>query len=217
MITIIILGVAIFAGLFAILVAFIFFRLVMRTDEGNERMRKVSQLIEEGAHSFLSIRYRVLAGFVVVMAIIITLAEFFFSGMGLASVALAVAISFVIGAFASMTAGYVGMAVATRANRRTAAAAAAGGLNPAFRVAFRAGSVMGLIISGIALIGIGGLFLTWNVIFPYFGSIALWEIIAGFSFGASSIALFARAGGGINTKTADVAADIVGKIEQNIP
>ncbi|MFW9985360.1 MAG: sodium-translocating pyrophosphatase [Candidatus Odinarchaeota archaeon] len=217
MITIIILGVAIFAGLLAILVAFIFFRLVMRADEGNERMREVSQLIEEGAYSFLSIQYRVLAGFVVVMAIIITLAEFFFSGTGLATVAVAVAISFVIGAFASMAAGYVGMAVATRANRRTAAAAATGGLNPAFRVAFRAGSVMGLIISGIALIGIGGLYFTWNVIFPFFGSVALWEIIAGFSFGASSIALFARAGGGIYTKTADVAADIVGKIERNIP
>lgn len=217
MMTIIILGVAIFAGLLAILVAFIFFRLVMRADEGNERMREVSQLIEKGAYSFLSIQYRVLAGFVVVMAIIITLAKFFFSGTGLSAVALAVAISFVIGAFASMAAGYIGMAVATRANRRTAAAAATGGLNSAFQVAFRAGSVMGLIISGIALIGIGGLYFTWNVIFPFLGSVALWEIIAGFSFGASAIALFARAGGGIYTKTADVAADIVGKIERNIP
>lgn len=220
MITYIILGVSIFAGVLAILVAFIFYRLVMRADEGNERMREVSKLIEDGAHSFLRIQYRILAVFAIVMAIIIAIAEyispFVYGSQGFVSVAIAVAISFVIGSFASMIAGYIGMMVATRANRRTAAAAEAGGLNPAFRVAFRAGSVMGLIISGIALVGIGSLYLTWHVVLADAG-LTLWEIITGFSLGASSVALFARAGGGIYTKTADIAADIVGKVEYNIP
>ncbi|MFX0168166.1 MAG: sodium-translocating pyrophosphatase [Candidatus Hodarchaeota archaeon] len=221
MVPISILAVTIFTGIVAILVAFIFFRLVMKADEGNAQMKKVSKLIEEGAKSFLSIQYRVLTVFVVIMGIIIALSEllaqFSPSGSGLVSLAVVVAISFAIGAFSSMIAGYVGMFVATRANRRTAAAAAVGGVNPAFRVSFRAGSVMGLIISGLALIGIAGLYLAWNVLFFWLPPVALWEIIAGFSFGASSIALFARAGGGIYTKTADVAADVVGKIEQNIP
>lgn len=217
MITSFILGAAIFSGILAIIVAAVFFLLVLRADEGNVQIRKVSKLIEEGAHSFLSIQYRILIGFAAIMAIIILVAEFFFGHVGLIAPSLAVAVSFVLGAIASLTAGYVGMAVATRANRRTAAAAAAGGVNPAFRVAFRAGSVMGLIICGTALLGLGSLYALWNVLFPLLGSLSLWEIITGFSFGASSIALFARAGGGIFTKTADIAADIVGKIEQQIP
>jgi K(+)-stimulated pyrophosphate-energized sodium pump len=221
MTTVLILGISIVTGLIAILVAFAFFRLVMKADEGNEKMRKVSKLIEQGAKSFLSIQYRVLTVFVVIMGIIIATSEFLTQlspgGAGLVAIAAVLAVSFAIGSFASMTAGYVGMFVATRANRRTAAAAAAGGVNPAFRVAFRAGSVMGLIISGLALVGIGSLYLVWNILFIGLPPVSLWEIIAGFSFGASSIALFARAGGGIFTKTADVAADIVGKIDQNIP
>ena len=220
MITIIILSFAISIGLLAVLVALVFYRLVMREDEGNERMREVSKLIEDGAHSFLRVQYRILAIFTIVMAILIGIAEFLFGATHIALVALALAISFIIGCFASMLAGYVGMMVATRANRRTAAAAEAGGMNPAFRVAFRAGSVMGLIISGLALVGIASLYLLWNFLFPILGldgGIALWEIIVGFSFGASSVALFARAGGGIFTKTADIAADIVGKVEYDIP
>ena len=217
MITVIILVATVVAGLLSVLVAFYFFRLVMKADEGNEQMRDVSKLIEQGAHSFLSIQYRILAVFSVVMAVIIAVSEFVFGNTGLASVALAVSLSFVIGSFASMLAGYIGMIVATRANRRTSAAAAVGGLIPAFRVAFRAGAIVGLIISGIALIGIAGLYLVWNYVFFGFEAIALWEIIIGFSFGSSSVALFARAGGGIFTKTADVAADIVGKIEHSIP
>ena len=220
MITIIILSIAFFIGLLAVLVALGFYRLVMRADEGNEKMREVSSLIEQGARSFLRVQYQILAIFAIAMAIAIAFAEFFFGASGIATIAIALAISFVIGSFASILSGYIGMMVATRANRRTAAAAALGGLNPAFRVAFRAGSVMGLIISGLALIGISGLYLLWNFIFPMLGmngGIALWELIIGFSFGASSVALFARAGGGIFTKTADIAADIVGKVEYDIP
>jgi K(+)-stimulated pyrophosphate-energized sodium pump len=154
------------------------------------------------------------------MAILIGIAEFLFGTSPITIVALALAVSFVIGSFSSLLAGYIGMRIATRANRRTAAAAEAGGMNPAFRVAFRAGSVMGLIISGLALVGIASLYLLWNFLFPLLGldgGVALWEIIVGFSFGASTVALFARAGGGIFTKTADVAADIVGKVEFDIP
>ncbi|MFX1510404.1 MAG: sodium-translocating pyrophosphatase [Promethearchaeota archaeon] len=220
MITYIILGIAIFIGLLAILVALVFYRLVMRAEEGNERMREVSNLIEEGAYSFLRVQYRILAIFASLMAIVIALAEFFFGASNIAAQAIALAISFVIGSFASMAAGYIGMMVGTRANRRTAAAAAMGGMNPAFRVAFRAGSVMGLVISGLALVGIASLYLIWNFVFAPLGitgGVALWEIIVGFSFGASSVALFARAGGGIYTKTADIAADIVGKVEFEIP
>jgi K(+)-stimulated pyrophosphate-energized sodium pump len=122
-----------------------------------------------------------------------------------------------------MAAGFIGVVVATKANRRTAAAAASGGLNPAFKIAFRAGSVMGLMIAGIALVGLGSLYLLWNFILPdtIFVVIprpaGLWEIITGFSFGASTVALFAKAGGGIYTKTADLSADLVGKIEHQIP
>ncbi len=220
MITIIILSVAIFIGLLAILVALVFYQLVMREDEGNERMQEVSKLIEDGAQSFLRVQYRIIAVFTIVMAVLIGVSEFLFGATGITTVALALAVSFIIGCFSSMLAGYIGMLVATRANRRTAAGAEAGGMNPAFRVAFRAGSVMGLIISGLALLGIASLYLLWNFVFPVLGlngGIALWEIIIGFSFGASSVALFARAGGGIFTKTADIAADIVGKVEYDIP
>jgi K(+)-stimulated pyrophosphate-energized sodium pump len=175
-------------------------------------MREVSALIQKGARSFIRIQYRILAVFAVVVAVILALVNTFLGEAGLP-----VAISYVIGSFASMVAGYVGLLVATRANRRTAAAAAAGGLEPAFRVAFRAGSVMGLTISGIALLGLSLLYLMWGYVFPAANPLQLWEILAGFSFGASTVSLFARAGGGIFTKTADMAADIVGKVEQRIP
>jgi len=174
-------------------------------------MREVSALVQKGARSFIRIQYRILAVFAAVVAIILALVNTFLGEAGLA-----IAISFVIGSFASMVAGYVGLLVATRANRRTAAAAATGGLEPAFRVAFRAGSVMGLTISGIALLGLGLLYLMWDYVFPLANPLQLWEILVGFSFGASTVSLFARAGGGIFTKTADMAADIVGKVEQRI-
>jgi K(+)-stimulated pyrophosphate-energized sodium pump len=211
MLTTLFLVLAIAIGLAALLVAVLFLRSVLKADEGSKRMREVSALIERGARSFIRIQYRVLAAFSVVVAIILALVNTFLGEAGLP-----IAISFVIGSLASMAAGYVGLLVATRANRRTAAAAAAGGLDPAFRVAFRAGSVMGLTISGIALLGLGLLYLMWGYVFPAASPLQLWEILAGFSFGASTVSLFARAGGGIFTKTADMAADIVGKVEQHI-
>lgn len=203
------LGTSILSGILAIIVALYTFRQVSQADEGNERMREVSALVEEGAYSFIKVQYRNLMVFTLILAFLIAIV---FSGLGIA-----ISISYVLGSLASMAAGYVGIIVATKANRRTAAAAADGGLNPAFQVAFKAGSVMGLMIAGIALVGLGSLYWLWNSLLPGVEPTELWEIITGFSFGASTVALFAKAGGGIYTKTADMAADIVGKIEQHIP
>ncbi len=197
------------SGLLAIFVAVYTYRKVMQADEGDQRMREVSHLIQNGADSFIKIQYRILLIFTLILAVFIALA---FGGLGIP-----IAISYVLGSIASMIAGYIGLAVATRANRRTAAAAAKGGLNPAFMVAFRAGSVMGLMIAGIALAGLSALYWVWSTVYPTLNQELLWEILTGFSFGASTVALFAKAGGGIFTKTADMAADIVGKIEHHIP
>lgn len=205
-------GTAIAAGLLAVIVAVWIFRENEKADEGTERMREVSSYIENGAYSFIGRQYKLLTVFTLVLAVVIA---FVFAPPY--SVSIAIAISYVIGSLASMVAGYLGIIVATRANRRTAAAANKGGLHAAFKVAFRAGSFMGLCIAGIALIGLGILYPMWEFVFPTVGAPKLWEIVVGFSFGASTVALFAKAGGGIYTKTADVAADIVGKIERHIP
>ncbi len=205
------------SGLFAIFIALYIYWEVMKADEGSDRMREVSGLVEEGAYSFIKVQYRILSIFTIILAILIA---FIFGFFGIP-----IAISYILGSIASMAAGYIGIVVATKANRRTAAAAASGGLNPAFKVAFRAGSVMGLMIAGIALVGLSSLYGLWNFVLPeqlfidaeVEKAAELWEIITGFSFGASTVALFAKAGGGIYTKTADLSADLVGKIEQHIP
>ena len=203
------------SGLLSILIALYIYRMVMNADEGTDKMKEVSKLIEDGAHSFIRVQYRILGIFTIILAILIAIV---FVDFGIP-----IAISYVLGSIASMIAGYIGLVVATKANRRTAAAAASGGLNPAFRVAFRAGSVMGLMIAGIALVGLTSLYWFWNVILPdsvfvvYPREAELWEIVTGFSFGASTVALFAKAGGGIFTKTADLSADLVGKVEHHIP
>ncbi|MFW9863822.1 MAG: sodium-translocating pyrophosphatase [Candidatus Thorarchaeota archaeon] len=211
------LGTSIASGVLSILVAFFIYYQVKKEDQGSEKMREVSALVEEGAYSFINVQYRILTIFTLILAILIAI---LFRDFGIQ-----IAISYILGSGASMAAGYVGIVVATKANRRTAAAAESGGLGPAFKVAFRAGSVMGLMIAGIALVGLGALYLLWNTVIPVevfdaLGlepAVGLWEIITGFSFGASTVALFAKAGGGIYTKTADLSADLVGKIEHHIP
>ncbi|MHA2359867.1 MAG: sodium-translocating pyrophosphatase [Candidatus Thorarchaeota archaeon] len=209
------------SGLISVFTSLFIYRMVMKADEGTDRMKEVSSLIEEGAYSFIKVQYRILGIFTIILAVLITLV---FRDFGIP-----IAISYILGSLASMAAGYIGIVVATKANRRTAAAAASGGLNPAFKVAFRAGSVMGLMIAGIALVGLTTLYWLWNFVLPDSAFIipdtaiiipreaGLWEIITGFSFGASTVALFAKAGGGIYTKTADLSADLVGKIEHHIP
>ncbi|MFR9277235.1 MAG: sodium-translocating pyrophosphatase, partial [Peptoniphilus senegalensis] len=167
-------------------------------DAGNERMKEISSYISEGAMAFLTREYKALVVFVIVLAIILA--------VGLKSIP--TAICFVVGAIFSVAAGYVGMKVATKANVRTTNAAWKGGLGKALDVAFSGGVVMGMCVVGLGIIGITC---------AYFLTNGQTEIITGFSLGASSIALFARVGGGIYTKAADVGADLVGKVEAGIP
>jgi K(+)-stimulated pyrophosphate-energized sodium pump len=174
-------------------------RRVLSYDQGNETMQAIAKAIQKGSVAFLSREYRVIAVFVVIVAAFISI---FLSWQ--------CAFCFVVGAVASASAGCLGMYVAVRANVRTAAAAGRS-LHEGLRVAFGSGSIMGMAVVSFSLIGLTALFLVLN------GSPNQLADIAGFGFGASSIALFARVGGGIYTKAADVGADLVGKIEQGIP
>ena len=183
------------AGVIALLwaVALIFW--VLRQPQGNEKMREISKAIQEGAQAYLMRQYSYVAAIGVVIAVILIFV-----------VSFKAAILFVIGAVLSGAAGYIGMNISVRANLRTAEAAR-GGINPALKMAFRAGSVTGLFVVGFGLIGV-------TIAYASFGD---FTAIIGFAFGASLISVFARLGGGIYTKAADVGADLVGKIEAGIP
>jgi len=190
---------------------------VRRQDEGTDRMKLIGGWIADGAMAFLAREYRVLAVFVIAVAILLGVTNYYVSEDTNAFIAL----SFVFGAFCSALAGYFGMKTATAANTRTASAARKG-LNEALQVAFAGGSVMGLSVVGLALGGLGGLFILYTRMYPealtsQSAMILVLNILSGFSLGASSIALFARVGGGIYTKAADVGADLVGKVEAGIP
>ena len=184
-------------GLIGLLFA-IFLRLhVIKQDPGNDRMREIADAIAEGARAFMTAEYRVLIIFVAVLFVVI--------GFGTRS--WTTAVCFLVGSAFSTIAGYLGMSAAIRANCRTANAARISGMSRALSVAFSGGSVMGMAVVGLGLLGVGTLFLITKDV----------EVLAGFSLGASSIALFARVGGGIYTKAADVGADLVGKVEAGIP
>ncbi len=188
---------------------------VAKQDVGNERMAKIADNITAGAMSFLKAEYTILAVFVAVVAVLLG-----WAGMrqGEMSSPL-IAVSFVLGAFCSALAGFIGMKVATKANVRTTQAARTG-LGQALEVAFAGGSVMGMGVVGLGVLGLGVLFLVYGNMFGLDSPEKLTRVITvltGFSFGASSIALFARVGGGIYTKAADVGADLVGKVEAGIP
>ena len=185
--------VAILALLFAIVTS----SAIGKKDAGNERMQEIAGAIAEGARAFLMSEYKVLLIFVAVMFVVI--------GLGLGN--WLTAVCFLIGSIFSVLAGYLGMGAATKANVRTASAAQKGGMNAALAVAFDGGSVMGLAVAGLGLFGV-------SIIYVITGNA---DILFGFSLGASSIALFARVGGGIYTKAADVGADLVGKVEAGIP
>ncbi len=190
---------------------------VRRQDEGTDRMKQIGGWIADGAMAFLSREYRVLAVFVVAVAILLGVTNYYVSEDTNAFIAL----SFVLGACCSALAGYFGMKTATAANTRTASAARKG-LNEALQVAFAGGSVMGLSVVGLALGGLGLLFIFYTRLYPEAltsesAMVFVLNILSGFSLGASSIALFARVGGGIYTKAADVGADLVGKVEAGIP
>ncbi|MCB1155935.1 MAG: sodium-translocating pyrophosphatase [Leptospiraceae bacterium] len=205
------------AGVLALLFGFWRTSWVEKQDAGNETMRNIGSYIYDGAMAFLKAEYKILAIFVLVVAVILGIT----ADNKLSSSI--VAVSFIVGAVCSALAGYLGMRVATKANYRTANAARTG-LVKALEVAFSGGSVMGMNVVGLGVVGLGGLFVAYNHIFIEPGSadtgkqiIRVLNILSGFSLGASSIALFARVGGGIYTKAADVGADLVGKVEAGIP
>ena len=182
---------------------------VTKQEEGTERMVRIAKNIADGAMAFLKAEYRVLAVFVAAVAILLAVTASAESSSPL------VALSFVLGAVCSALAGYFGMRIATKANVRTTNAARTS-LGKALEVAFAGGSVMGMGVVGLGVLGLGGLFIGYNAIDGWDINKVI-TVLTGFSFGASSIALFARVGGGIYTKAADVGADLVGKVEAGIP
>ena len=194
---------AIVAGGVALLFAAFTAIRVLKADQGNEQVRAIGDAIREGSNAFLRREYMALVPFVVVVAIVLGV---LIDWLTLGQVIPRTAISYLAGTICSAVAGLVGMSVAVRANVRTATAAIQG-LNPALRIAFSSGTVMGVTVVGIGLLGV-------TILYAIFQDIT---VVAGFGFGASSIALFARVGGGIFTKAADVGTDLVGKIEAGIP
>ena len=200
-------------GLLALIFTYYRAQWVARQDPGTDRMKRIAGYITDGAMAFLRAEYSKLAWFVVGVAVLLAL-----TSQGSHTSPL-IALSFVVGATCSALAGYIGMKVATKANVRTAHAARTG-LASALNVAFRGGSVMGMGVVGLGVLGLSGLFIFYYGYFDHTTKDGITKILAvltGFSFGASSIALFARVGGGIYTKAADVGADLVGKVEAGIP
>ena len=198
------------AGVLAMLYAFWKTNWINGQDEGTDRMKQIGASIADGAMAFLKAEYRVLAIFVVIVTFLLAFAANSSGDSWLVS------ISFLVGAFASGLAGFLGMRVATKANNRTTNAAQSS-LAKALNVAFTGGSVMGLSVVGLGVLGVTGLYVIYNYFELFSNSQKLIQAITGFSLGASSIALFARVGGGIYTKAADVGADLVGKVEAGIP
>ena len=206
-------------GLFGLLVMALKSAWVKKQPAGDENMVQLAGYIAEGAMAFLKAEWKILAIFAVFAAIVLG-----WSGTLVETSHWTIAISFVIGAVFSATAGYFGMSIATKANVRTTQAARTG-LKGALKVAFTGGTVMGLGVAGLAVLGLGALFLVLYNVFVVANGGAVngkdmekaIEVLAGFSLGAESIALFARVGGGIYTKAADVGADLVGKVEAGIP
>ncbi len=204
-------------GIIGLIYTLIKFNWVGKQDAGTPKMQEISNHIAEGAMAFLKAEWKILGYFVVIVAIL----------LGVMAQAnphshWTIAMSFIIGAVLSATAGYIGMKVATKANVRTAHAARTS-LSKALNVSFTGGAVMGLGVSGLAVLGLGGLYIILKQIFAPTAAIdslemiKVIEVLTGFSLGAESIALFARVGGGIYTKAADVGADLVGKVEAGIP
>ena len=206
------------AGLLSIIVMIIKRAWVANQDAGEEKMKTIAMHISEGAMAFLKAEWKVMAYFVVIMSLLLG-----YTGYVAGDSSPIIAIAFIIGAFLSALAGYIGMNVATKANVRTTQAAKTS-LKQALKVSFTGGTVMGLGVAGLAVLGLSSLFIVFVHFFVPEGASAVGiemktaiEVLVGFSLGAESIALFARVGGGIYTKAADVGADLVGKVEAGIP
>jgi K(+)-stimulated pyrophosphate-energized sodium pump len=204
-------------GAVGLLYTFIKYAWVAKQDAGNARMQEISQYIAEGAMAFLKAEWKILSYFVIIAAILLAV-----MGNSNPHSHWSIALAFVLGAVLSATAGYIGMRSATKANVRTAHAARTS-LRQALKVSFTGGSVMGMGVAGLAVLGLSSLFILLKAIFAPEAGVnsdemkTTIEVLTGFSLGAESIALFARVGGGIYTKAADVGADLVGKVEAGIP
>ncbi len=204
-------------GIVGLLYTLIKFNWVSKQDAGNDRMKEISTYIAEGAMAFLKAEYKILAYFVVIVALLLAI-----MGYSDKNSDWSIALAFILGAFFSALAGFIGMKVATKANVRTAQAARTS-LSQALKVSFTGGSVMGMGVAGLAVLGLGSLFIILKMVFAPTQAVdseemkRAIEVLTGFSLGAESIALFARVGGGIYTKAADVGADLVGKVEAGIP
>ena len=206
-------------GVFGIIVMAVKSAWVTKQDAGDENMQRLSGYIADGAMAFLKAEWKVLGYFSAIAAILLA-----YSGTLVETSSWVISISFIIGAFTSALAGYIGMNIATKANVRTTQAARTS-LASALKVSFTAGSVMGIGVAGLAVLGLGSLFIVFYQIYVINTGANVngkemekaLEVLAGFSLGAESIALFARVGGGIYTKAADVGADLVGKVEAGIP
>ncbi|MGA1846729.1 sodium-translocating pyrophosphatase [Deferribacter abyssi] len=188
-------------GVVGLIVAFLIYSYIKRQSVGTEKMKEISDMIHDGAMTFLSREYKVLAVFVVIVFVLMLLSK---------DLGYKTAIAFLSGAICSVLAGFFGMKSATRANVRTSEAARSKGMDAALFVSYNGGAVMGLAVASLGLLGVG-------IYFAVFGNPENAKYINGFAMGASSIALFARVGGGIYTKAADVGADLVGKVEAGIP
>ncbi len=190
---------------------------VGKQDAGNDRMKEISKYIAEGAMAFLKAEYKILTYFVIIAGLLLG-----FMGYSNPKSSPVIALAFIIGAVFSALAGFIGMRIATKANVRTANAARTS-LSKALAVSFGGGSVMGMGVAGLAVLGLGSLFIIFKMMFAPDAAVGseemerAIEVLTGFSLGAESIALFARVGGGIYTKAADVGADLVGKVEAGIP
>jgi K(+)-stimulated pyrophosphate-energized sodium pump len=204
-------------GIIGLLYTLAKFNWVSKQDAGNERMKEISTYIAEGAMAFLKAEWKILSYFVIIVALLLGYMATTNPGSNWL-----IAVAFIIGAVCSATAGFIGMKAATKANVRTAQAARTS-LSKALNVSFGGGSVMGLGVAGLAVLGLGSLYLVFKYHFAHgHGAnstemLRTIEVLTGFSLGAESIALFARVGGGIYTKAADVGADLVGKVEAGIP
>lgn len=204
-------------GIVGLLYTLIKFNWVSKQDAGTDRMKEIARYIQEGAMAFLKAEYKILTYFVLIAGLLLAI-----MGYSNENSHWSIALAFAMGAIFSALAGFIGMRVATKANVRTAHAARTS-LSKALNVSFTGGSVMGLGVAGLAVLGLGGLFIILRAIFADGAAVdsvemeRTIEVLTGFSLGAESIALFARVGGGIYTKAADVGADLVGKVEAGIP
>jgi len=204
-------------GVIALIYTFIQSSWVSKQNAGNDRMKEISGHIADGAMAFLKAEYKVMMYFVIIVAVLLAI-----MGASSSNSHWTIGISFILGAILSALAGFIGMKIATKSNVRTAEAAKTS-LSKALKVSFTGGSVMGMGVAGLAVLGLGGLYIILKQIFAPGAGVdshemeRTIEILTGFSLGAESIALFARVGGGIYTKAADVGADLVGKVEAGIP